>query len=150
MAARASIACVAIGAREDQVADGPFLAKPWSEADEVRSLKGLDIGIMPLPDEPWTRGKCGYKLIQYMASGLPVVASPVGVNGDIVRHGENGFLASTEREWNEALSRLIADPDLRRRMGALGRRRVEREFSLKVQAPRLERLVRSVAARAPC
>ena len=150
MVADAPIACVAIGAREDQVGGGPFTAQPWSEADESRSLRGLDIGIMPLPDEPWSRGKCGYKLIQYMASGLPVVASPVGVNSDLVRHGENGFLASTDREWEEALTRLIADPDLRRRMGDAGRRRVEAEFSLQVQAPRLERLVRSVATRSPC
>lgn len=144
MAVGRPLACVAIGARPDQVAGTPFVAKPWSEADEARLLHSLDIGIMPLPDEPWTRGKCGYKLIQYMASGLPIVASPVGVNRDIVRHGENGFLASSEPEWEEALARLIADPDLRRRMGLAGRRRVEAEFSLEVQAPRLERLLRSV------
>jgi hypothetical protein len=144
MAARKPIACAAIGARSDQVAGGPFVAQPWSEADEARLLRGIDIGIMPLPDEPWTRGKCGYKLIQYMASGLPVVASPVGVNRDLVRHGENGFIASSESEWEEALARLSADPDLCRRMGLAGRRRVEAEFSLEIQAPRLERLLRSV------
>jgi glycosyltransferase involved in cell wall biosynthesis len=100
---------------------------------------------MPLPDEPWTRGKCGYKLIQYMACGLPVVASPVGVNADIVRHGENGFLAATEGQWAEALAQLITQPDLRRRMGSAGRQRVQSEFSLQVLAPRLEKLLRSVA-----
>jgi glycosyltransferase involved in cell wall biosynthesis len=148
MTGRAPVSCVAIGAREDQVAGGPFEAKPWSLADEVASLRGLDIGIMPLPDEPWTRGKCGYKLIQYMACGLAVVASPVGVNTEIVRHGENGFLASTDREWEEALIRLVADPDLRRRMGSAGRERVEAEFSLQSQAPRLGHLLRSVSAKA--
>jgi glycosyltransferase involved in cell wall biosynthesis len=139
------ISCVAIGAREDQVAGGPFVARPWSEATEVELLRGLDIGIMPLPDEPWTRGKCGYKLIQYMACGLPVVASPVGVNADIVRHGESGFLAATEEQWAEALARLVAQADLRRRMGSAGRERVQSEFSLQVLAPRLEGLLRSVA-----
>ena len=140
------IFCVAIGARKDQVAGGPFVAKPWSEATEVELLRGLDIGIMPLPDEPWTRGKCGYKLIQYMACGLPVVASPVGVNSTIVRHGENGFLASTEGQWTEALARLVAQPDLRRRMGSAGRKMVESEFSLQVLAPRLEGLLRGLSA----
>jgi glycosyltransferase involved in cell wall biosynthesis len=140
------ISCVAIGAREDQVGGGPFVARPWSEASEVELLRGLDIGIMPLPDEPWTRGKCGYKLIQYMACGLPVVASPVGVNTHIVRHGENGFLASTEGQWVEALARLVARPDLRRRMGSAGRELVETKFSLQVLAPRLEGLLRSLIA----
>ncbi len=139
------ISCVAIGAREDQVAGGPFAARPWSEATEVELLQRIDIGIMPLPDEPWTRGKCGYKLIQYMACGLPVVASPVGANTDIVRHGETGFLASTEEQWAEALARLVAQADLRRRMGSAGRQGVQAEFSLQVLAPRLEGLLRSVA-----
>jgi hypothetical protein len=138
---------VAIGARQDQVADGPFIATAWSEADEVKLLSEIDIGIMPLPDEPYTQGKCGYKLIQYMACGLPVVASAVGVNKEIVREGENGFLATSDREWEDALVRLILDPDLRRRMGVAGRIRVEAEFSLQRQAPRLEQLLRSVTAR---
>lgn len=146
LAGRHPIACVAIGAREDQVLGSPFIAKEWSESQETKLLQGLDIGIMPLPDEPWTRGKCGYKLIQYMACGLPVVASPVGVNTRIIRHGENGFLASTDAEWEQALTRLISSQDVRRRMGAAGRRRVEQEFSLQVQAPRLEHLFRSIAA----
>ena len=147
LATRYPISCVAIGARQDQVADGPFIATAWSEADEVKLLSEIDIGIMPLPDEPYTQGKCGYKLIQYMACGLPVVASAVGVNKEIVREGENGFLATSDREWEDALVRLILDPDLRRRMGVAGRIRVEAEFSLQRQAPRLEQLLRSVTAR---
>lgn len=118
----------------------------WSEDTEVSEIQAMDIGIMPLPDEPWARGKCGYKLIQYMACGLPVIASPVGVNSHIVVHGENGFLASTEAEWLDALTRLAADPALRRRMGLAGRARVEAEFSLQVQAPRVVDLIRSVVA----
>jgi glycosyltransferase involved in cell wall biosynthesis len=143
LATRHPISCVAIGARQDQLTGGPFVAKDWSEAEEVELLNALDIGIMPLPDDPWTRGKCGYKLIQYMACSLPVVASPVGANNEIVRDGENGFLASTDQEWSEALIQLILDQKLRRRMGIAGRTRVESEFSLQFQAPHLEQLLRS-------
>lgn len=118
----------------------------WNQATEVDELQRLDIGIMPLIDRPFQNGKCGYKLIQYMACGVPVVASPVGVNSEIVAHGENGFLASTEEEWAEALLRLLSDADLRRRMGEAGRRRVEQRYSLQVQQPRLLALFRSVDA----
>jgi glycosyltransferase involved in cell wall biosynthesis len=97
----------------------------------------MDIGIMPLLDSPWERGKCGYKIIQYMACGLPVVASPVGANVDIVRDGENGLLAADDAAWRHALERLIANPALRARMGRAGRALVETEYSLMVQAPRL-------------
>jgi glycosyltransferase involved in cell wall biosynthesis len=115
----------------------------WSQATEVDELQRLDIGIMPLLDRPFQNGKCGYKLIQYMACGVPVVASPVGVNSEIVTDGENGFLASTEDEWAEALRRLLSDSGLRRRMGEAGRRRVEQRYSLQVQQPRLLALFRS-------
>jgi glycosyltransferase involved in cell wall biosynthesis len=119
--------------------------RPWSEATEVAAIQEMDIGVMPLPDTPWTRGKCGYKLIQYMACGLPVVASPVGVNAEIVEHGVNGFLARTEGEWRDAVETLLADPDLRARMGASGRRKVEERYSLQVWGPRMAELLRSVA-----
>ena len=102
----------------------------------------MDIGIMPLLDSPWERGKCGYKIIQYMACGLPVVASPVGVNVNIVHHGENGLLATDEAAWRDALERLIASPALRERMGAAGRARVEAEYSLGAQVPRLADILR--------
>ena len=81
-----------------------------------------------------------------MACGLPVVASPVGVNADIVEHGVNGFLATTQEEWREALTQLAADPDLRQRMGAAGRRKVEQQYSLQVAAPRLVRFLQECAA----
>lgn len=119
----------------------------WSEAGEVHFLQELDIGIMPLTNTPWARGKCGYKLIQYMACGLPVVASPVGVNAEIVEHGVNGFLASTEGEWHEALHILLHDPDLRRQMGAAGRRKIVKDFSLQVWGPRVAELLLEVAKR---
>src|SRR5438874_1070790 len=92
----------------------------WSESTEVAELQRFDVGIMPLRDAPMERGKCGYKLIQYMACGRPVVASPVGASRQIVEHGTNGFLASTAAEWVAAL-RALQDPALRRRMGAAGR-----------------------------
>jgi glycosyltransferase involved in cell wall biosynthesis len=116
----------------------------WEEASEVEEVRAMDIGIMPLPDDIWARGKCGYKLIQYMACALPVVASPVGVNREIVAEGGNGFLAAGEAEWRAALERLIADRALRRAMGEAGRERVEQAYSLRVQAPRLVALLRSL------
>lgn len=115
-------------------------SRPWSELTEVPDIQSFDIGIMPLEDSPWERGKCGYKLIQYMACGIPVVGSPVGVNQEIVRHGENGYLASAPDEWVQALSDLIADRARRTRMGGVGRGLVEREYCVQVVAPKLEQV----------
>ena len=100
---------------------------------------------MPLPETPWTRGKCAYKLIQYMACGLPVVASPVGVNCEVVEHGVNGFLAATNEEWRSAVETLMSDADLRRRMGNAGRKKVEESYSLQVWGPRVAQMLRRVA-----
>ena len=122
----------------------PMASIPWTEDTEVASISSFDIGIMPLKDEPFERGKCGYKLIQYMACGLPVVASPVGVNSQIVEHGVNGFLASTPQEWEQALRTLAADPALRSAMGRAGRAKVEQQYSLQVTGPRLAELLKSV------
>lgn len=119
---------------------------PWSEQTEVASIARLDIGIMPLVDEPFERGKCGYKLIQYMACGLPVVASPVGVNSQIVEHGVNGFLAETPEQWKSALMALLVDPGLRQRMGYMGRQKVERHYSVQGVAPRLATILRAAAS----
>ncbi len=125
----------------------PMESRPWSEGDEVAAISSCDIGIMPLPDRPFERGKCGYKLIQYMACGLPVVASPVGANREIVEHGVNGFLADTPEQWREALSSLAAEPELRARMGAAGRSKVERQYSLQVTGPKVASLIRSAATK---
>ena len=135
---------VVVGPGEESVRNLPVEAQSWSEETEVQSIQGFDIGIMPLPDTPWERGKCGYKLIQYMACGLPVVASPVGINNQIIKHGTNGFLARDLHEWEEALRCLLNDQNLRRDMGTKGREIVEARYSLQVQAPRLERLMRGV------
>jgi glycosyltransferase involved in cell wall biosynthesis len=117
--------------------DVPVEYTPFSPADEVEPTYRCDVGVMPLPDAPWERGKCGLKLIHYMACELPVVASPVGVNGQIVEHGVTGFVASTARDWIDALRTLRESPDLRKRMGQAGRRKVERLYSLQVTAPRV-------------
>lgn len=112
-------------------------AVEWSEDREVADIQAMDIGIMPLPDEPWARGKCGYKLIQYMACGLPVVASPVGVNREIVSDGRNGFLATDPAQWVAALQKLISNPDLRRTFGQDGKAVVEARYSLRSQQGRV-------------
>jgi glycosyltransferase involved in cell wall biosynthesis len=144
MAISRGIRVVAVGANPDQVAGLPIETKPWSEETEVKEIQEFDIGIMPLKDEPFERGKCGYKLIQYMACGKPVVASPVGVNNIIVRDGINGFLPFSFSQWGEALNRLCDDSLLRKQFGVMGRRLIEAEYSLQVTAPKLEALLRSV------
>jgi glycosyltransferase involved in cell wall biosynthesis len=133
---------ISVGAGE--AADAyPYIENwPWSEETEVARIQMMDIGIMPLTDTPWARGKCGYKLIQYMACGVPVVASPVGVNSEIVEHGVNGFLASTEEEWREAIGTLLNDSSLRRRMGDAGRNKVEQSYSIQTWGTRVAKMLR--------
>ncbi|MCU0572680.1 MAG: glycosyltransferase family 4 protein [Syntrophobacteraceae bacterium] len=115
----------------------PVRVKPWSAVDETDDLRSFDVGIMPLRDNLWTRGKGGFKLLQYMAAGVAAVASPVGINGEIIEHGENGFLAGSEIEWEEWLRRLLEDPELRRRLGMNGRATVESRFALTTYHRRL-------------
>ncbi|WP_338799452.1 glycosyltransferase family 4 protein [Pseudomonas monteilii] len=117
---------------------------PWTEDREARLIEQMDIGIMPLIDGPWEKGKCGYKLIQYMASGVPVVASPVGVNVEIVADNQCGLLASESAEWMVALSKLLSDREERTRLGLAGRHAVESRYSLQAQAPVLEKLLKSL------
>jgi glycosyltransferase involved in cell wall biosynthesis len=114
----------------------PVICSPWSQASEASALAEADIGISWIPDDLWSRGKCGLKILQYMAAGLPVVANPVGIQTDLVRHGETGFLAHTPAQWLEAIRRLAHDPQLRRRMGRAGRQRVESDFSVAAGAAR--------------
>jgi glycosyltransferase involved in cell wall biosynthesis len=104
--------------------------------------------VYPLTDDDWARGKCGLKAIQFMSCGVPVVAARVGVNNDIIRDGENGFLAATPAEWVEKLDRLLTDGALRARLAAAGRATIEQHYSLRVTTPRLaEILRRAVRAR---
>jgi glycosyltransferase involved in cell wall biosynthesis len=116
---------------------------PWNSASEVADLRPIDIGIMPLPDNQWTRGKCACKALQYMGLGIPAVCSPVGVNSEIIQDGVNGFLAEGPDEWIEKLSRLLRSPDLRTRIGMAGRATVEAKFSARVQVPRVFEALRS-------
>ena len=116
--------------------------RPWSEQTEAADMLGIDAGIMPLPDASWERGKCGYKLIQYMACAKPVVASPVGVNCQIVDHGIDGFLASTPEEWERALVTIRDNVAIRTQMGRAARDKVEKTYSLQVTAPRMLGLFR--------
>lgn len=104
----------------------PVEKRLWSPETEAVDLVTSDIGLAPLPDDPFTRGKCGFKILQYQAAGLPVVASPVGVNGDLVQHGRTGFLARDRSEWVESLATLIDNPDMRAAFGRSGRTEVER------------------------
>jgi glycosyltransferase involved in cell wall biosynthesis len=134
-----------IGAQHAADSALPFEFRDWAEEREIADIQEMDIGIMPIPDEPWARGKCGYKLIQYMACGIPVIASPVGVNSEIVEHGVNGFLASTPEEWRAAITQLANDADLRKRMGEAGRARVEAHYSIQQFGPRMAELIHSLA-----
>lgn len=127
----------AVGAKMNQSESGTLEIIPWKEESEVELIKTMDIGVMPLPDNPWTRGKCGYKLIQYMACGIPVVASSVGVNRNIIEDGINGFLVKNENEWRDAINLLLNDSNLRNSMGAAGRKKVQEEYSLQTWSPRL-------------
>lgn len=102
----------------------------WSETTEAREIAAADIGISLIPDDPWSRGKCGLKVLQYMAAGLPVIANPVGVQAEMVRDGETGLLAATSDEWIDAVRTLAGNPDLRRRMGQNARRMAEEHYSL--------------------
>jgi len=110
----------------------PVIKKPWRLEDENEDLISFDIGLMPLNDDLWSRGKCGLKIIQYLSVGVPVVCTPVGMNRDIVEHGRNGFWATTHQEWVDHITTFIQNPDLRRRMGFNGIETVEREYSLSV------------------
>ncbi|MCH6202095.1 glycosyltransferase family 4 protein [Aquiflexum sp. LQ15W] len=110
--------------------DGPLEMVQWTEEGEAAAIRQMDIGVMPLPDDAWEKGKCAYKLIQYMACGLPVVASPVGMNVDVVTSGENGFLAETHEAWYNYLKMLVLDAGLRKSMGDRGYELVMEKYTL--------------------
>jgi glycosyltransferase involved in cell wall biosynthesis len=110
----------------------PMQFIPWRFEEEVEALRGIDVGLMPLPDDAWSRGKCAWKALQYMALGIPPVVSPVGANREVVTDGETGLWASTAEEWRSALGKLMDGAGLRRRLGAAARRRVEERYSAPV------------------
>jgi glycosyltransferase involved in cell wall biosynthesis len=122
----------------------PVVLTRWSPESELEELRSFDIGIMPLFDDAWTRGKGAMKAILYMAVGVPVVASPVGITSKIIQDDVNGLLAVSEDEWVEKLLSLARDIELRRRLGSAGRATVEREYSARTQVPRVLEVIESV------
>ncbi|WP_288365944.1 glycosyltransferase family 4 protein [uncultured Marinobacter sp.] len=139
-----------VGATEsvrEQLPGVPVDVVRWTEDSEADLVSQMDVGIMPLEDGPWEKGKCGYKLIQYMACGVPVVASPVGVNFEIVNENHCGQLAESLSEWTGDLLRILNSRPLQSEFGMAGRKAVEQKYSLQVQAPVLAGILRSVAQR---
>ena len=125
----------------------PILPVEWECTTEAAHLTSAHVGIAPLPEDEWTLGKCGLKTLQYMAAGLPVVASAVGVHHDLIQPGVTGFLVRTEEDWISALQCLIFDPSLRKTMGLAGRRRVEASFTVQSMWPRMQAVLESLADR---
>jgi len=117
----------------DGFVDVPGVAvtkKSWSLEDEVDDVTSFQVGIMPLPDDPWTRGKCAVKILQYFAAAVPVVCSPVGANLEVVEHGRSGYFAATEDEWVARLDELLGNAQRRRQFGQAGRETVQRRYAI--------------------
>jgi glycosyltransferase involved in cell wall biosynthesis len=121
----------------------PVVKSKWSYDSEIDDLQSFDIGLMPLTDNAWTRGKCGFKLIQCMAVQVPVICSPVGMNREIVQHGVNGLWANNSEEWIKGLSTLIETPTMREKLGVNGRKTVQEKYSLELNAMRLAGLLKN-------
>jgi glycosyltransferase involved in cell wall biosynthesis len=131
-----------IGAPEFRINGVDVEARPWVSATEVDDLRRIDIGVMPLRDDPWARGKCALKALQYMALGIPTICSPVGANAEVITHGRNGLLAATDDEWVDALRRLVRSPADRRVLGEAGLQTVQTRYSRDVHAPTVARIFR--------
>lgn len=124
-----------VGAEPPRGFEGLYVARrPWEMGTEWDEFAACDIGVYPLWNDSWAQGKCGFKAIQFMAAGVPVVASRVGANCDVIQDGVNGFLVGCEEEWVDRVERLLGDPALRARMGAAGRRTVDERYSLRAAA----------------
>jgi glycosyltransferase involved in cell wall biosynthesis len=137
-----------IGTPQYEVSGVTVDSLPWIAKSEVEDLRPMDIGVMPLADDEFSRGKCGLKALQYMALGIPPVVSPVGVNSEIIQDGVNGFLANTPEEWKSKLTLLLRDPALRRRLGAAARKTVEANYSAAVQSKRVFDIFNAAASSA--
>ena len=122
----------------------PIIKKKWEERTEVEDVKSFDVGVMPLSDDVWSKGKCALKILQCLAVGVPVVCSPVGANREIVRHGSNGLWATSHEEWIESLLALIENPSLRRKMGMRGREVVAEGYSVQAVGDRIIDLIKSL------
>jgi len=130
-----------IGAKEPDWPDVRVISQAWRLETEIEDIQSFDIGLMPLDDDEYARYKCGFKMLQYMGLGIPAVASPVGVNREILQDGVNGFLAESLEEWRTKLACLIENPKLRARLGAAGRRTVEERFSVEKTLPLMMRVI---------
>lgn len=135
LSARRQIRLLVVSDRDFSMPGVAVENRRWSEAGEVADILDMDIGIMPMPDDPWSRGKCGLKAIQYMAAGIPVVCAAVGANVEIVRNGLDGYCASSEDEWMGGLEALCGNLAFRQEMGLAARRRVGETYSLKAAIP---------------
>ena len=113
----------------------PVIKKRWILEDENSDLQDIDIGLAPLPNHEWTKGKCATKLLQYLSVGVPVVCSPVGVHNEIIKEGVNGFFAASLQEWTEKITILLRDKTLRERMGYKGKKTADSSYSLKANTP---------------
>ena len=133
---------ILIGAGEPELKNISVERKAWCEETEVSEIISFDIGIMPLFDDDWERGKSGYKIIQYMACDVPVIASPVGINKDIIEHGVDGFLATSDQDWAKCIKELAGDPEKREKFGIKGRKKVESLYCSQVTAPQFIAAVR--------
>ncbi len=133
-----------VGAGNIKFSTFTFNSIIWSEESELEEINKFDVGIMPLLDSPWEKGKCGFKLIQYMACGIPVIGSPVGVNNIIIKHGENGFKAKTNKDWIKYLNIMKKDQNLRKEMGKIGRQFILENYSLKKNSEKLIKILKSV------
>jgi glycosyltransferase involved in cell wall biosynthesis len=137
---RKPIRLVTIGGGGPPVRGVQSLHEQWSPETEAAALRDMDIGVMPLPDNQWTRGKCAYKAIQYMASGVPVLADDVGVAGSVI--GDGGLVLRHEPEWVEALVELVRSVSMRRQLGIAGRARAEKHFSVRAWSPHIAQIIR--------
>lgn len=145
MSQEPGVSVVTVGAGSLDLEGVRIERRPWFAETEASEIQKFDVGIMPLPDTPFERGKCGFKLIQYMGCSRPVVGSPVGVNQQLIQYGLNGFQASNTEQWVTALSRLKNAPELRIQMGNSGRTIVENEYCLQVAAPQLKTLLQEAS-----
>jgi len=144
IAKRYNICLTVIGPGDYRIDGVETVTRPWRLEREISDLQCFDIGIAPLNNDEWALGKCGCKVIQYMGMGIPAVASPVGINGEIINDGVNGFLADSDEEWIEKLSQLIENEALRQRLGFMGRKTVEERYSIKVNRSKLLEILHKV------
>jgi glycosyltransferase involved in cell wall biosynthesis len=144
LAARAVAEIRIVSDRRPQLDGVPFEWRPWAPEREIDDLRAFDIGIMPMPDDTWSRGKCAMKALLYMSVGVPTVCSAVGMNTEVIRDGDNGYLATTPAEWLDRLTALACEPELRARLGTAGRATVEAHYSMRHSAKRFGDVLHAV------